>query len=122
MRKILALTVDGKLTYCTAPEELRGKGRCNHVFHQRNGQNIDDFMFYVQQVDSIPGLLQGDVSEKTDNGTIEYAVKSHGASFMSLQNAITTAIEILNADPPFNKSALEAKKAQLAEGIRPRNQ
>lgn len=33
--KVLALTKDGKLTYCTASEENRGKGHCNHLNHQK---------------------------------------------------------------------------------------
>ncbi len=86
-------------------------------------QNIDDFMDYVSQVDSIPGMLQGDVTETLEDGsTIEYAVKSGNASFMSLNLAINLAIEILTAQPPFDINALAEKKKQYAKDILPRNQ
>jgi len=42
-------------------------------------------MEYVSMVDAAPGMLQGDVSERLEDGsTIEYAVKGASASFMSL--------------------------------------
>lgn len=86
-------------------------------------KNIDDFMQYVSQVDATPGMLQGDVTETLDDGsTIEYAVKGANASFMSLQLAINLAIEILTAQPPFDKKSLKEKKAEYAKGITPRNQ
>ena len=44
MQKVLALNVDGKLTYCSCQPDQRGKGRCNHVTHQKAGESIDDFM------------------------------------------------------------------------------
>lgn len=37
MTKRLAMTADGKLTYCSASEENVGKGRCNHIGHERDG-------------------------------------------------------------------------------------
>ena len=86
-------------------------------------KNIDDFMYYVSQVDAAPGMLQGDVSEVLKDGsTIEYAVKGANASFMSLQLAIDLAIEILTAQPPFDQQALKNKKEEYAKGITPRNQ
>lgn len=44
MTRVLAMNTDGQLTYCTAPEELRGKGRCNHIFHQNPGESQEDFL------------------------------------------------------------------------------
>lgn len=86
-------------------------------------KNIDDFMEYVSMVDAAPGMLQGDVSERLEDGsTIEYAVKGASASFMSLQLAINLAIQILTAQPPFDKQALKRKKQQYAKDITPRNQ
>ena len=41
---VLALTTDGRVTYCVAPPEMRGKGRCNHVAHQEEGQSPEDFI------------------------------------------------------------------------------
>lgn len=86
-------------------------------------KNIDDFMQYVSQVDATPGMLQGDVSQVLNDGsTIEYAVKGANASFMSFQLAINLAIEILSAQPPFDKQALKNKKQEYAKDITPRNQ
>lgn len=48
MGRVLALTVDGKITFCTAPEELRGKGRCNHIAHQLPGQSPDEFIASIE--------------------------------------------------------------------------
>lgn len=44
MKRILALTKDGRMTYCSASEENRGKGRCNHVAHQNIGESTQDFI------------------------------------------------------------------------------
>ena len=44
MKKTLALNVNGELTYCTSPPELRGHGRCNHVAHQEAGESPEDFV------------------------------------------------------------------------------
>lgn len=42
--KRLALNADGVLTYCTASEENIGKGRCNHIEHQRSDESTAQFM------------------------------------------------------------------------------
>lgn len=44
MAKRLAMTTDGKLTFCSATEENIGKGRCNHVSHAKDGENQVDFL------------------------------------------------------------------------------
>lgn len=44
MQKRLAVTKDGRLTYCTATEENIGKGRCNHIAHQKPGESEASFM------------------------------------------------------------------------------
>lgn len=44
MNKILAINDKGELTYCTSPEELRGKGRCNHIFHKNNNETEEEFL------------------------------------------------------------------------------
>ena len=37
--KRLAITKDGRLTYCTASEENIGKSRCDHIAHQKFGED-----------------------------------------------------------------------------------
>ena len=41
---ILAMTVDGRLTYCRADPDKRGMGKCNHIAHIKEGQEISDFI------------------------------------------------------------------------------
>lgn len=43
MSKRLAMNTEGQLTYCTASEENIGKGRCNHIAHQRPDESPDEF-------------------------------------------------------------------------------
>lgn len=45
--KVLCMTKEGKITYCTASPENRGKGRCNHIAHQEENESIQDFMTRV---------------------------------------------------------------------------
>ncbi len=49
MNKRLALTKEGKLTYCTASEENIGKGRCNHIAHQKNNETAEEFTKRINQ-------------------------------------------------------------------------
>lgn len=49
-KKRLALTNDGKLTYCVAPEDKIGQGNCNHVVHQRKGERKKDFIKRVNKI------------------------------------------------------------------------
>ena len=48
MERVLALTVDGKITFCSAPEEKRGMGRCNHIAHQKPNQSPEDFIASIE--------------------------------------------------------------------------
>ena len=47
-QRVLALTEDGRITYCSAPEDKRGKGRCNHIAHQSPGQSTADFISSIE--------------------------------------------------------------------------
>lgn len=49
-QKVLAMTVDGEMSFCTAPEELRGVGRCNHIGHQEKGESMQEFMDRVGEL------------------------------------------------------------------------
>lgn len=50
MEKRLALTKDGNLTYCTAPEDLIGKGRCNHIAHQGTNESKTEFLNRISKI------------------------------------------------------------------------
>lgn len=47
--KVLALNDRGELTYCSVPPEMRGRGRCNHIDHQRPGESTNEF---IERIDS----------------------------------------------------------------------
>ena len=42
--KRLAMTIDGRLTYCSASDTNIGKGRCNHLNHAKDGESQIDFL------------------------------------------------------------------------------
>lgn len=48
MKAVLAVTIDGRVSYCTCAPDQRGKGRCNHVFHQEEGESESDFMARIE--------------------------------------------------------------------------
>ena len=48
--KVLALTEDGRLTYCTCSPEQRGKGRCNHISHQEERESPEEFVARINQI------------------------------------------------------------------------
>ena len=50
VQKRLALTKDGKMTWCTADEEHIGKGRCNHIAHQKNNETNQEFVARAEKL------------------------------------------------------------------------
>lgn len=63
MGKRLAMTVDGRLTYCSADEHNIGKGRCNHVSHAKNGESQEKFLERTTKVVSILKKKEYDAEE-----------------------------------------------------------
>lgn len=49
MSKVLAVNVNGDITYCTCTPEMRGTGRCNHVDHQRPGESPEEFINRINE-------------------------------------------------------------------------
>lgn len=49
MRKVLALNNEGNITYCTVEPENRGKGRCNHIAHQRPDESVESFIERINE-------------------------------------------------------------------------
>lgn len=47
---VLALNIRGELTYCSAPPEFRGKGRCNHIAHAEIGEEPKDFFNRIENL------------------------------------------------------------------------
>ena len=42
--KVLAVRADGSMSYCVAPPDMRGRGRCPHIDHQREGESVSEFI------------------------------------------------------------------------------
>lgn len=73
--------------------------------------NLKRFASLVAQVDSISGLLQGDIKGK--NG-VQYAAKTYGASTMGIDQAIQLAQEILSGQI-VNVTDLQNKQKQYIQ-------
>ena len=52
MGKRLALTVDGKMTYCTASDDNVGRGRCNHILHESGDKET-----FLKKMNTIQNLI-----------------------------------------------------------------
>lgn len=63
MNKRLALTKDGKLTYYTADEKNIGKGRCNHIAHQKECKGQEEFLNRVNNLNNEENV---EIIEKDD--------------------------------------------------------
>lgn len=59
----LALTVDGKIAYCTAYNENTGRGECNHVAHQIGLETSEEFL---KRVSSKPGSLKRKLTKESN--------------------------------------------------------
>lgn len=49
-KRRLAMNEKGELTYCSAPIDKIGQGRCNHIAHHEEGQSIEEFVKEAEQV------------------------------------------------------------------------
>ena len=49
--KVLALTKDGNMTYCTASPKERGKRRCNHIAHQKDNESQEQFIDRISSIE-----------------------------------------------------------------------
>ena len=82
-------------------------------FADEENKNINVFMRQgVANVDNISGLLQGDI--QSVDGSIQYAIKSLDASYMSITQMITLAKNILQKQD-YSVEDLKKYKAKLAE-------
>lgn len=67
MKRRLALTKDGKITWCTAPEDKIGFGRCDHVFYQKINEDNNQF---IKRCENNQKYIE-EHSKITDNDSIE---------------------------------------------------
>lgn len=66
MTRVLALTTDGELTYCTAPPEARGKGRCRHIDHMKSDETQEEFIERISEK-----IHKEDYDSTNDENTLE---------------------------------------------------
>ena len=85
--------------------------KAEYNFQKDLETNINYFMVLgVQEVDNVSGLLQGDIS----SGQYEYAIKSADASYMSVQQMIPLATEIV-INNNYSLTNLKNYKDKLAK-------
>lgn len=65
-RRVLALNINGDMTYCTCAPDQRGKGRCNHVAHQMDGESPEEFLERVEALIESGELQLGNVVGSDD--------------------------------------------------------
>lgn len=64
--KILAVNINGDVTYCTASPEMRGMGRCNHIEHQADGETTQDF---ILRIECSKTKIQDDFNDETQDAS-----------------------------------------------------
>lgn len=95
----LALNNKGDMTYCSSSNENIGRGRCNHVIHQRDGENAMEFIARVNEysekesdIDVFVEMTGVDISESNRNWLVENmslnALKTEDNIFMSIQDGV----------------------------------
>lgn len=97
--RVLALKTDGSLSYCIAPPELRGKGRCNHIAHQEEGESPTDFIDRIERriyvgdktgyevIDQKPlinNIIEANKKSYTDNPDWESVINEDFASHFTI--------------------------------------
>lgn len=68
VQKVLALTKDGRMTYCSVPSEKRGIGRCNHTAHhdENDGMSDDEFVQLASENPLKLQVLERRINQFTD--------------------------------------------------------
>lgn len=56
VNKALAINDKGDITFCSVPSEDRGKGRCNHIAHQEEGESVEDFISKINSKIKVEGV------------------------------------------------------------------
>ena len=66
--KILAVNINGDITYCSASLEMRGMGRCNHIEHQNENETTQEF---IQRIEDLRTKVQNS-NDSNDKSFIPY--------------------------------------------------
>lgn len=75
--KVLALNTEGNITYCTVEPENRGKGRCNHIAHQNQGESVEDFIERIneKQIELSHKKISSDNYKEISQDEIDFLAK-----------------------------------------------
>ena len=76
MAKRLAMTIDGKLTYCSASDANIGKGRCNHIGHALKNEKQEEFLERVNKMSDILNKSEGYPRNSSDIKFLEEQFKN----------------------------------------------
>lgn len=106
MAKVLAMTADGRLTYCEAPPDKRGIGRCNHVCHQENGESEEEFAVRAAQINfekeqsnptpEEPEIVENKITDEEILGARERLYEILGTRDVTRENLL----DLVNELPP----------------------
>lgn len=91
---VLALTKDGRITYCTAPEDMRGVGRCNHIAHQKPGQSSSDFISSIENEILVEDDSIKDQTEYINTFIDEYTSCSENPNWEEIVKSINNPFTI----------------------------
>lgn len=83
-KRRLAMTSDGRLTYCSAKEENIGKGKCNHIGHQKENESASTFterVTFEKDVNDILNILGEYDDHKINSSTIEHKKESYHLNY-----------------------------------------
>lgn len=114
--RILALTVDGRITYCTAPEELRGKGRCNHVAHQNNQE--PPAVFLARVTDLIKSEDKADIPDEKEliNSLVsKYATNSYNPDWDDIISQTAEGYFNIGKEDTFEQAHIASIDKKLSE-------
>ena len=64
--KVLALNMDGTMSFCVASEEDRGRGRCNHIAHKMENETTDEFVERISQSNLSDANIERDVPDQKE--------------------------------------------------------
>ncbi len=71
-KKVLAVNVNGDITYCTVEPEYRGTGHCNHIAHQNPGESTSDFIKRIDEMKLEKNNSESKEDENNKNNFIPY--------------------------------------------------
>ena len=108
MARRLALTIDGRMTWCTCEPGQEGKGRCNHIAHQAVGQSMEDFLAENEHKIAVEGGEPENGARKEEWGEYRYDMEWHAAQVTAMPDNTKLTAELVSQfgvqkDPDWNE-------------------